>query len=139
MKQVDTVRIEFPAQFRYLSTLSSIIESLLLDAWQLDCTKETLYEVQLAVHEICNNIIQHAYGHEEGTIWGDFQLTPQDRRLSVILHDRGQAFDLSTVNEPDLEQAQEGGYGLFLVRQLMDEMHYEPENGNNRWFLSKTV
>lgn len=139
MSPVDAVRIEIPAKFHYLATLSNAIESLLHDAWKVPCSQETLYEVQLAVHEICNNIIQHAYGHEEGTIWVEIEFTGRGQRLHVILRDRGQPFDISSVEEPDLDIAQEHGYGLFLVRRLMDEVHYEVKNDTNVWHLTKTV
>jgi anti-sigma regulatory factor (Ser/Thr protein kinase) len=31
------------------------------------------------------------------------------------------------------------GYGLFLMRSLLDEVRYEPQAGNNRWRLVKCL
>jgi serine/threonine-protein kinase RsbW len=54
----------------------------------------------------------------------------------VTLKDHGSSFDPSDIPEPDLntslEEREEGGLGLFLIRKLMDEVHFEsqPDSGN---------
>jgi serine/threonine-protein kinase RsbW len=89
----------------------------------------------MAVDEACTNIIEHAYGGEGR---GDIECTCQidSDGLTVRLCDHGRPFDPSSVPEPDinagLEERREGGLGLFLIRKLMDEVHFEftPESGN---------
>jgi serine/threonine-protein kinase RsbW len=89
----------------------------------------------MAVDEACTNIIEHAYGGEGR---GDIECTCQieSDRLIVRLCDHGRPFDPSSVPEPDinasLEERTEGGLGLFLIRKLMDEVHFEftAESGN---------
>jgi serine/threonine-protein kinase RsbW len=52
------------------------------------------------------------------------------------MHDDGISFDPSNVKQPnlkaDLSERQIGGLGLYLMRKLMDEVHYEsnPHTGN---------
>jgi anti-sigma regulatory factor (Ser/Thr protein kinase) len=54
----------------------------------------------------------------------------------VALRDYGHPFDPSRVPEPDinagLEERKAGGLGLYLIRKLMDEVHFEftPDSGN---------
>ena len=56
--------------------------------------------------------------------------------LTVIIRDHGKPFDPSTVVTPDLDADIDnravGGLGVFLMKQLMDEVHFEPlgEAGN---------
>jgi anti-sigma regulatory factor (Ser/Thr protein kinase) len=43
------------------------------------------------------------------------------------------------VVQPNLEQPGERGMGIFLIRQLMDEVVYEPQPGANYWRLRKQL
>ena len=97
--------------------------------------ERALYEIQLAVDEACANVVDHAYlGEDPGDIEVSCRLDAQ--LLTVQVRDWGRGFDLATVEEPDLEAPLEerslGGLGLFLVRQVMDEVQFtaDPERGN---------
>jgi len=57
--------------------------------------------------------------------------------FEIDLYDSGQSFDLDNTPTPNLEQPQVHGYGLFIIRSLMDEMIYQPQPGNNHWSLVK--
>ena len=94
-----------------------------------------LYKIQLAVDEACANVVDHAYaGAEPGDI--EVLCRLDDRLLTIQVRDWGQGFDLGGVKDPDLEAPLEerslGGLGLFLVRQVMDEVQFtsDPEQGN---------
>jgi len=100
------------------------------------------YELELAVSEILTNIVQHAYGGQSkgGEIWGEFRLEAD--RVQVDVYDRGVPFDLAAVSaptaEPDPRHPRERGYGVHIVRQVMDEVDYWPSTGDgNHWRLVK--
>jgi serine/threonine-protein kinase RsbW len=96
-----------------------------------------LYNVQLALSEICTNIIVHAYsGHANGKIEINFKATFKPPQLQIETRDQGKDFDVSTIPQPDLDVVQEHGYGLFLANELMDELVYETKKGQNIWRLS---
>ena len=40
---------------------------------------------------------------------------------------------------PDLDTGQVHGYGLFLVRSLIDDVTYAHSGGENRWELVKRL
>jgi anti-sigma regulatory factor (Ser/Thr protein kinase) len=50
--------------------------------------------------------------------------------------DHGESFDPSEVPLPnlkaDLSERKIGGLGLYLMRKLMDEVHYDADSKNNR-------
>jgi anti-sigma regulatory factor (Ser/Thr protein kinase) len=56
--------------------------------------------------------------------------------LTIILVDHGLSFDPSEVPLPnlkaDLSERKIGGLGLYLMRKLMDEVHYDADPKNNR-------
>jgi serine/threonine-protein kinase RsbW len=97
-----------------------------------------IYTIQLAVQEICVNIVTHAYdGIAHGQIQVVMTLDDISRRLVVELIDHGHPFQPELVPAPPLDDIQEHGYGLFLARELLDEVHYEARANTNYWRLSK--
>jgi serine/threonine-protein kinase RsbW len=97
--------------------------------------QSALYEIQLAVDEVCANVVQHAY---EGTEPGDMEITCllEDQRLTIRVRDWGWGFDPDEVEVPDIEAPLEertlGGLGLFIVRTVMDRVAFtlDPDLGN---------
>lgn len=91
-----------------------------------------LAKLELAVDEACANVIEHAYGHnktEEVTIRATFD--EEEIRIEVL--DTGRGFDPDSIDEAEvarlIEERKTGGLGLRLIRNLMDEVHYEIQPG----------
>lgn len=140
LQHPEIVRLDLPARYSYLHLLSdSIAEMLRLVDNVVDA--ETLtYNIQLAVHEICTNIIGHAYaGDEQGRITVLLALHPAPPRIEIELRDSGRTFDPRNVPELDLDEARVHGYGMFIVRSLMDTVDYTTEAGLNHWHLRKNL
>lgn len=138
MQEMDTIELNIPATHTYLNVVGACLAGILARVEGVDEHAVVSYNVQLAVHEIITNIVEHAYGQRAGgRVMIRVLLAAQPRRLVVELQDTGRAFDVSAIDPPELDTAQEGGYGLFLARALLDEVHYEPQTGNNRWRLTK--
>jgi serine/threonine-protein kinase RsbW len=136
----DSVRLDLPASVKYLNILGGCLAEMLARVEglpQASLLKHT-YAVQLAVHETCVNIVEHAYaGIPAGRIGVTLSLVDRPRQILVETCDHGATFDPAAVAPPDLAEARDGGYGLFLVRQLMDEVSYESRPAENRWRLVK--
>ncbi len=122
----------FPGNYQSLSKIGKFVVQAAREAG-LDERK--VYEVELAVDEACCNIIDHAYGGED---LGDMQCSVEvgEEKFTVTLRDRGRAFDPFSVPEPilnvPLEKVQRRGVGVYLMRRIMDELHFDtsPKNGN---------
>ncbi|MFN2110205.1 MAG: SpoIIE family protein phosphatase, partial [Anaerolineae bacterium] len=94
------------------------------------------YEAELATSEIVSNIIKHAYQATSGHIRGTLHLLPD--RLQLELYDDGVSFDPDTLKPPALGEIQEGGYGLFIARKVVDELDYNAHTAQgNHWKLVK--
>ena len=139
MDDAKTVELNLPARLESLSVLEACVTALLGQETKLSDREARTFEVILAVHETCTNIIEHAYGGAPGRVRVAFTFLDDPRRLEIDFDDSGLAFDLSLVQTPDLSEAQTSGYGLFLIRRLMDEVDYRSEAGNNRWRLVKRL
>jgi len=82
----------------------------------------------LAVDEAVANIMEHAY--EDRPEGGDITITLDSDGASfrACIVDNGQEFDPSSISVPDIvEHVRKGkkkGLGIFLMRQIMDEVKY---------------
>ncbi|HLF89360.1 MAG TPA: ATP-binding protein [Anaerolineales bacterium] len=133
----DLIRLSIPASLNYLSILGPCLGAI-LNATGAPAEETSLpYALELAVYETCTNIVQHAYCDSAGRIDLELFLEDQPQRLVIDLYDTGQAFNMADAPAPNLDVPQEHGYGLFLVRQLMDDVIYQPGNGKNHWRLIK--
>lgn len=114
----------FPAQYVSLDKLRGFVAR---EAEACGFDAKAVYQIQLAVDEAFTNIIEHAYG---GECQEDIGCTCQsgDECLTITLQDCGQAFNPKEVAEPDLESnivnRKVGGLGLYLIKQLMDEVYF---------------
>jgi serine/threonine-protein kinase RsbW len=115
----------FSARFENLEKICDFVDEI---AEQAGFDEMSRYSIKTAVDEACSNIIDHAYGGEGR---GDIECTCKtvDDVIKVILRDHGRSFNPENVPEPDLstpiESRKERGLGLYFMRKLMDEIHFD--------------
>ncbi len=136
----EVVWLDLPANYTYLHLLSDCIADL-LKLVEGDADAEgLLYSIQLAAHEVCTNIVGHAYGDvNDGRIGIKIALEFTPPRLIIELKDAGRPFEEEKYTAPNLDEVRVHGYGLFLTHSLMDEVTYTPTPGHNRWYLVKNL
>lgn len=136
----DSVQLDLPATTKYLHVLGPCVSQMLLRIEGLTNTTTLGYNIQLAIHEACTNIVLHAYrGRRAQRIQITLSLETDPKQLVVELRDTGESFAFEEVRDPDLDVGQVHGYGIFLMRSLLDEISYQPFTGNNRWRLVKRL
>jgi len=103
--------------------------------------EEEYNQIELALHEVCINIIRYGFPGRSGEIY--LKVTADEGEVKIEIRDNGIPFDPSRAGEPDLEakirRGDRGGYGIFLSRRLMDEFDYRREDGENILRLSKRI
>lgn len=87
--------------------------------------------LELAIHELCTNIVDHAYENIDGDI--AIGVTRQGDVLEFEWSDRGVAFDAEAAPEPSADSPTVRGYGLHIIKQIMSAVAYERINDENRW------
>jgi len=93
--------------------------------------------VLVAVGEICNNVIKHAYGGQSGQPIA-IALSVLPDRFIVDVEDEGAPYDPRGYTPPDLDAVPESGMGLFLVRRSVDEVAFDTARPRGtRWTLVK--
>jgi serine/threonine-protein kinase RsbW len=99
---------------------------------ELSADERIIPDLELVADELCSNVINHAYDGQAG--WIEITVEPVEQGVQLVIRDWGQSFDPATVPVPNvdapLEERTLGGLGLFLVRNLMDEVHFR-RNGRD--------
>jgi serine/threonine-protein kinase RsbW len=120
---------EIPAISRALETLMQVH----------GFAEDDILDTQLAVEEAITNIIEHGYGEAGGGI--TISCRAENGIIEVQLEDRAAPFDPLSLPEPDLvsevEDRKIGGLGIFLIRQVMDDIRYRFDEGKNILLLTK--
>lgn len=102
-------------------------------------TPEMILDTQLAVEEVITNVIVHGYKGAPGDI--DISLWITGRRAEIKITDNAPPFDPLSLPEPELAgdvcERKIGGLGVFLVRQVMDDVRYRREGKKNILTLVK--
>jgi serine/threonine-protein kinase RsbW len=100
---------------------------------------EEILDTQLAVEEAITNVIMHGYAGKPGQI----VLTCRGTHalVEVQIEDSAPPFNPLSIPQPDIEgdidDRKIGGLGVFLIRQVMDEIVYRYEDGKNILVLVK--
>lgn len=100
------------------------------DNWPENLT----YLVSLALEEFGLNAL--TYGRASGLEHLEITIKPDKKILIVELVDNGPAFDpLTDAPVPDVDAPLEsrpiGGLGIYLIRKMVDEIHYRRKGGQN--------
>lgn len=109
---------------------------------ELQLTSELVFNLNLVLEEAVSNIIYYAYPKNvEHEIVVQAELI--DKSLVFTLTDRGKPFDPTQVADADItlsgEERQIGGLGIFLIKQIMNEVEYQRVEGRNVFTLKKVV
>lgn len=109
---------------------------------QLGLSSDIIMEIRLALEEAVVNVINYAYPPSQKK---EIRLYAycQDSELTFLLTDTGKSFDPTLVEHTDISAAIEdrpiGGLGVFLIREIMNEVSYQRIGGENQLTLKKKI
>lgn len=86
-------------------------------------------DVLVAVTEVFVNVVKHGNLKAEDTVQVSLDFT--EEALVIIFEESGEVFDIASLEDPDLDVLHESGYGLFIVKNMMDTVEYFPKNSGN--------
>ena len=122
-----------------ISRLEPFIGAVLRGA---GCNDATVMNLNLALEVVVTNVVLYAYpSGMEGTV--SIEARQEDGVMSFIISDSGKPFDPTLVPDADTTLAAEdraiGGLGIFLVRNLVDDLSYERKDDKNYLYLKKKI
>jgi len=97
---------------------------------------EKLDMLELAANEVAANIIRHGYGDDKP---GEFKIIiiQEATGISIQFLDQGDPFNRENaiLFNPEADEIidKTGGFGLFIIEEIMDKVTYDQDDlGNNR-------
>ena len=137
-KDKETVERTFDATDEKLHEAMAFVEEG-LEAHEADM-KSTM-AITVALEEMFVNIAHYAYPDSKGkaTIGMSFD----NDEVEIYLIDSGIPFNPLEKEDPNvkasIEEREVGGLGIFMVKQSMDECHYERRNGQNIFTMKRKI
>ena len=122
-----------------ISRLNEFVEEI---GNEFSLSPDVVFNLNLVLEEAVVNIINYAYPKEEHeTIYLSARL--HEGSVVLVLTDTGKEFDPTLAPEVDITlSAYErpiGVLGIFLIRQIMNEVRYERIDGKNVLTLEKKI
>lgn len=137
---MDERRLQIKAALEALAQARHFVHQAALDAG-LD--EQAAHHCALALDEACTNIVEHGYHRDGAAHIIDICCRKDGGDFVVMVLDDSPEFDPLAVPDPtpttsksDLEP---GGWGVFLIKKLMDEVVYDRQDSRNRLIMIKRV
>ena len=125
-----------------IETIPQLNEFIDLVAEEVGLDMSLTMSLNLAMEEAVVNVMDYAYPDgQKGNV--DIEVTADQEWMTFVITDTGIAFDPTTKEDADTTLSAEerpiGGLGIFLVRQLMDDINYKREGNKNVLTLRKRL
>lgn len=125
-----------------IETIPQLNEFIDLVAEEVGLDMSLTMSLNLAMEEAVVNVMDYAYPDgQKGDV--DIEVTADQEWMTFVITDTGIAFDPTTKEDADTTLSAEerpiGGLGIFLVRQLMDDINYKREGNKNVLTLRKKL
>lgn len=133
VRSASRIHLKIPCEEQFVGIVRMQAEAV---ARRLGYGEEEVYDILTSVGEVCDNAIEH--GRSERGIDVEYLMTREAMRVEIV--DYGPGFDPHGLGDEVPDLMAEGGRGLFLMKQLMDEVTFESVPGRGtRVLLSKRL
>ncbi|HRR07337.1 MAG TPA: ATP-binding protein [Rhodothermales bacterium] len=138
IQQTMQYSLRVPSDKRYLADVRRFIEA---HASIAGFPEFAIEHIKLAVDEACTNIIDHAY-QRKNTEAIEVVIAVDVLAFRISLRHRGIPFQREQYHRPQdlrasINARKGGGWGVFLMNKLMDEVDYRILDGYNEVYLVK--
>lgn len=133
---VDVIEINLPSEMFYLSQIRDFIFSFFIESF----SEEERENMTRAVDEACSNAIEHAHKFDRTKRMYLTLEIVKNQKVALTIKDSGEdtfknIVQSDNINQDKLKQTGRG-MGLFLIKQIMDEVHIKPTDS---WGTSITM
>jgi len=128
--------LTIPRDLANLHLATDIAHWICRQVYKPSLQDDLAYAVELCVSEACTNAMKHAVTTAvEDILVVGFAAWPD--RLVIVVKDQGPGYDINKVPLPDFDHHPEGGYGIFIIKSMMDVIQYYQEGGFNHLQMTK--
>lgn len=121
---MDKIELTLPTKPEYVSLARLTIASV---ANTMGFSIGDVEDLKVAVSEACSNALSHSQNKQESY---DLSYQIGHKKLEFTVSDKGMGFEPDSVIPPDLGGQQIGGFGLFIIKSLMDGVEIVSKKGS---------
>ena len=138
----DIIQLDLPYSPRALPLMGASLRAMLQRIEGVEQTADLGDTIVATVEESLTPYLNNVTSPTSARVTATLTFDPRSHRLFIDFGDVWQhEFELSEPPDQLIVETTSGdaglGMGLYLVRQLMDDVEYTPEAGSNRWQLRK--
>jgi anti-sigma regulatory factor (Ser/Thr protein kinase) len=134
------MKITLPADVSRLNELNAFLEKAMKD---FGASSATVGLVLVAAEEVFANIANYAYNPDKGDVQIAVDSQEGKARIVLAFADSGSPFNPLEKEDPDItlsaDEREVGGLGIFMVKNMMDDVTYKREDGKNVLTLIKEL
>jgi len=134
----NVIKLTAPNRPEMEITVSEIASAI---AKNMNLSDEQVDEIKMAVIETCLNSFEHSRSEDKSVT---ISFIPEKDGLKIKIKDKGVGFNPSEKSSPDIDKIMSGeetrhrGWGLKIIRSLMDEVYIESgKNGTTVTLIKK--
>lgn len=130
----------FEAKLENIDDVLNFVRSELL---RINCPKKPIMQIEIAIDEIFSNIARYAYCPDIGKATVCIEVKEDPAAIVLYFIDNGVFYDPLEKKDPDItlsaDEREIGGLGIFMVKNMMDEISYEYKDGQNILKIKKNI
>src|SRR6056297_70468 len=101
-------------------------------------TDAEIFDTELAINEALANVIEHTYHFTtDEIIIVKFFWNEHKRECVFEIQDKGQPVDVDKIGSRDLDDLKDHGLGVYLMKNIMNEIEYKPIKNGNILYMKK--
>ncbi|MDQ2731030.1 MAG: ATP-binding protein [Armatimonadota bacterium] len=123
-----TARAEsrFSSDLNDLINIRAFLRGFCKDSFVPPPPLDKMDQLELAVDEAASNVMRHAYaGQPDG--WLHLIAEADSSTIFIRLLHGGKPFDQEKVRPPAFDGTREGGFGVYLIAQSVDQVQYSTD------------
>ena len=132
---MDEITLKFIKRIDYLHMATALAREVCVTIHAIN-DNNFKNAVELSVNEACVNAIKHS-GDADTSRTVNLSFCVFDDRLVINLKEQGPGYDIDNIPIPEIEKHPECGYGIYLIKTMMDKVVYERENDWNILSMTK--
>lgn|SRR5512142_311171 len=107
--------------------ISPVVGGIMSIVQEMGCAAGREWEIELALREALANAVEHGGRNDPSKQIQCCVACNQERSMLIVVRDPGSGFDPANIPSPIIGQNvfSQGGRGIYLINQLMDEVHFE--------------
>ena len=110
-----------------VSSILPVVQRIMIVIREMGCAAGREFQIEQSLFEALGNAIEHGSSNDPSKQVQCCVACDHTRGMLIIVRDEGPGFDPSSIPNPIVGQNiySEGGRGIYLINQLMDETHFE--------------